>query len=88
MRLYAYRNLLDDWRAELTLTKICLIIIEVGICLVHPMPRAYPYTSPEKIESNPEPTESYSLSYTAVDVGLGLPSEFSLCFSSYQTFEQ
>ncbi|CAF2840393.1 unnamed protein product [Rotaria sp. Silwood2] len=78
MNLYSFRNALEDWRVELTNSKILLIILEISICAIHPMPRSYPQTDPEKInstsiESDSSPPNSYSLSYTAVDVGLGLP---------------
>jgi len=75
MSLYAYRNLLDDWRVQLTITKIFLIIIEVVICAIHPMPRSYPYIEPEKLNISSS-VDSYSMYYIATDVGLGLPSMF------------
>ncbi|CAF4985119.1 unnamed protein product [Rotaria sp. Silwood1] len=75
MNLYSFRNALEDWRVELTNSKILLIIFEISICAIHPMPRSYPQTDPEKInstsiESDSSSPNSYSLSYTAVDVGL------------------
>ncbi|CAF0972002.1 unnamed protein product [Rotaria sordida] len=78
MSLYSLRNTLEDWRVELTNNKILLIILEISICAVHPMPRSYPQLDPEKlnstsIESDSSSPNLYSLSYTAVDVGLGLP---------------
>ncbi len=74
MTLYAYRNALEDWRVQLTPAEILTIAVEILICAIHPMPRAYPQTDPEKINSTS--LNPYTLSYTAVDVGLGLPSKF------------
>ncbi|CAF1029460.1 unnamed protein product [Rotaria sordida] len=79
MNLYSYRNMLEDWRIELTNRKILLIILEISICAVHPIPRSYPQSNSEKInltsiQSDSSSPNPYSLSYTAVDVGLGLPS--------------
>jgi hypothetical protein len=81
MVLYAFRNLLEDWRVQLTYTKIFGITIEILICAIHPMPRAYPQSDPEKINStsmtsDPSILNPYPVSYTAVDVGLGIPSKF------------
>jgi hypothetical protein len=86
MNLYAFRNRLNDWRVELTYTKILWIVVELFICAIHPIPRAYPHINPERINSNStesdlSSSDSYSESYTAVDVALGLPSKFDLCFS-------
>ncbi len=76
MTLYAYRNLLDGWYVALTCTRVLTITIEVLICIIHPMPRSYPHGDPQQNDSI-----SYSLSYTSVDVALGLPSKFSRYFS-------
>jgi hypothetical protein len=78
MTLYAFRNFLYDWRIELTTRKIFSIIIEVVICIIHPVPRSYPHTDPPRIDLNSSSSDPYSMSYTAIDVGLGLPSKFSL----------
>ncbi|CAF3381238.1 unnamed protein product [Rotaria sp. Silwood1] len=40
MNLYSFRNALEDWRVELTNSKILLIIFEISICAIHPMPRS------------------------------------------------
>ncbi|CAF4025885.1 unnamed protein product [Rotaria sordida] len=88
MNLYSYRNMLEDWRIELTNRKILLIILEISICAVHPIPRSYPQSNSEKInltsiQSDSSSPNPYSLSYTAVDVGLGLPSYGDLYPSTY-----
>ncbi|CAF0926379.1 unnamed protein product [Adineta steineri] len=71
--LYSYRNSLEKWSIAMTSKKILLIIIEILICAIHPIPRFYPKLNPETINSNSSESNSYSLSYTAIDVGLGLP---------------
>jgi hypothetical protein len=93
MSLYAYRNLLNDWRIQLIFSKILSITTEVLICIIHPMPRSYPYTDPEKTNLNSSEFNSTSstpdsMSYIALDVGLGLPSKFYLYRSQYETFDE
>ena len=83
MSLYSFRNSVEDWRVELTSTKILLIAVEVLICAIHPMPRSYPQSDLEKINSTTSGSSSldpHPLSYTATDVGLGLPSKCSSFF--------
>jgi hypothetical protein len=81
MTLYCLRNSLEGWRVELRTKKILLMIVEILICAIHPIPRSYPQTDPEKINSDASESNPYSLSYTAIDVGLGLPSKYYLFFS-------
>ncbi|CAF4487041.1 unnamed protein product [Rotaria sp. Silwood2] len=74
--LYAVNNSIDDRRVAITYTRIFLIIVEILICAIHPMPRAYPShsnTPLETITSDESTISPYSLSYASVDVGLGLP---------------
>jgi potassium intermediate/small conductance calcium-activated channel subfamily N len=80
MSLYYLRNSLEGWRVELRTTKILQMTIEILICAIHPVPRSYPQTDPEKINSDASESNPYSLSYTAIDVGLGLPSKYYLFF--------
>jgi hypothetical protein len=84
--LYSFRNSIDHWRVRLTPTKILLIATEIVICAIHPVPRSYPQSDPEKINSNSTTADSstldpYAMSYTDVDVGLGLASKFKYSFS-------
>jgi hypothetical protein len=86
MSSYAFRNRIDNWHVELTVNKILWIIVELVICAIHPVPRAYPYVEPERINSNSTGSDlssldSYSESYISLDVALGLPSKFSPDFS-------
>ncbi|CAF4217476.1 unnamed protein product [Adineta steineri] len=74
LRLYAVQNSLQDYRVGLTKTKICLIILELLICAIHPVPHSSPQLESEEVNLNS--SASYSFSYTAIDVGLGLPSEY------------
>ena len=69
LKFYMNQNSFQSWHVGLTLKRICLIVIELIICAVHPMPRSYPHSSSEEIVAK-------SYSYTAVDVGLGIPSKF------------
>jgi hypothetical protein len=87
MSIYAFRNYIQDWRVELTTRKLQLIVLELLICAIHPVPRSYPYTEPERINSNSVASNSsssnpYPMSYIAIDVGLGLPSKFYFSFFS------
>ena len=77
LKLYSNQNSLHDHRVGLTNTRLCFIVIEFLICAVHPMPRAYPYTDPPKIDVNTTDIIPHPLSYTPIDVGLGLPSKLS-----------
>ncbi len=77
LKLYSNQNSLEDHRIGLTNKRICLIVIELIICAVHPMPRSYPYSNPPKIDVDAIDITPHPLSYTAIDVGLGLPSKIS-----------
>lgn len=81
LKLYSNQNALQDNRVGLTYRKIALIGLELLVCAVHPMPRMFPWTDPPGTDFN-STADSYGLSYTEMDVGLGLPSKFSLNFSS------
>jgi hypothetical protein len=81
LKLYATQNSLENWGIGLTKTKFCLIVAELLICAVHPMPRSYVNANAEQIAlnstlSNATLSEPNPLSYTDVDVGLGIPSMF------------
>ncbi len=76
MTLYNFRNSLEVWHVELRTKKVLWMIVEILICAIHPVPRYYPQTDPEKISSDTSESNPYSLSYTAIDVGLGLPSKY------------
>ncbi|CAF3570910.1 unnamed protein product [Adineta steineri] len=71
LRLYAVQNSLQDYRVGLTKNKICLIVLELLICAIHPVPHSSPQLESEEVNLNS--SASYSFSYTAIDVGLGLP---------------
>jgi hypothetical protein len=88
LKFYAAQNSLDDWRAGLTVRKIFLIIFEILICAIHPMPRNFPRNSISKHEeikltsvvSDSFLPTSVSPSYIAIDVALGLPSKYKNVF--------
>ena len=84
MQLYAIENSLDNYRVGLTLKRIFLILFELFICSIHPIPRSFPWnwfskdsnipihantTDFSPVSSNIDP------SYIAMDVALGLPSK-------------
>ncbi|CAF2711391.1 unnamed protein product [Rotaria sp. Silwood2] len=74
--LYAVNNSIENHRVAITYTRICLIVIEILICAIHPMPRAYPYHSNESSENTSSDGSTRitdSLYYASVDVALGLP---------------
>ncbi|CAF3477244.1 unnamed protein product [Rotaria sp. Silwood1] len=74
--LYAVNNSYEDCRATLTNTKILLIVLEILICAIHPMPRSYPrrsYESSKNISSDQSTPTPYSVSHIDIDVVLGLP---------------
>ena len=41
LKLYATQNSLDHWRIGLTMKRIFLIIFEILICAIHPIPHSY-----------------------------------------------
>ena len=69
LQLQCNQNGLADWRIGLTRGKVFNIIIELVICVVHPFPREI------KDDETSVPSSPYPLSYTSIDVGLGIPSE-------------
>lgn len=69
MTCYAYRNQLKDWRVQLTRKNIFFIILELIICLIHPVPRAFPFIDPPKSTST-----DLLPTYVSIDVALSLPS--------------
>ncbi|CAF3692785.1 unnamed protein product [Rotaria sp. Silwood1] len=74
--LDAINNSIGDSRATLTNKKIYLIVFEILICAIHPIPRSFPRrlkTSVENISSVSSASTSYSLSYIDIDIALGLP---------------
>ena len=72
--LFCNQNSLNDWRIGLSLKRVAWILLEIGICVVHPVPRLYPSEHPPPINHNA--TDPVSLGYTPTDVGLGLPSKW------------
>ncbi|CAF1116373.1 unnamed protein product, partial [Rotaria sordida] len=76
LSLYAVNNSIADYRVAITYQKILLIVLEILVCAVHPMPRSFPrHSNPsvENINSNSSTFNRYPLSYISVDVALGFP---------------
>ena len=75
LKLYCAQNALHDWRVGLTGERMFLILSELVVCAIHPMPRVYPPADAFPIIGEKPPVE-----YTSVDVALGFPSKSS-CIS-------
>ncbi len=78
LNFFAAQNSLDDWRAGLTIGKIFLIIFEILICAIHPMPRSFPsnwISKHEETKLNSFTSTTLSPAYIATDVALSLPSK-------------
>ncbi|CAF3966647.1 unnamed protein product, partial [Rotaria sordida] len=76
LSLYAVNNSIEDYRIAITYKKIFLILVEILVCAVHPMPRSFPRPSNSSVEntsSNSSTPTRYPLSYVSVDVALGFP---------------
>ncbi|CAF4912580.1 unnamed protein product, partial [Rotaria sp. Silwood1] len=79
--LYCVNNSIEYWFVGLTRRKLGLMILEILLCSIHPIPRYFPidvYSENEKTNSNLTMTNrstliSISLKYIPVDVALGLP---------------
>ncbi|CAF4960527.1 unnamed protein product, partial [Rotaria sp. Silwood1] len=74
--LYAVNNSIEDFRVAITYQKIFFTVLEIIVCAVHPMPRAFPghsNTLSEDTSPNDSTITPYRLSYASVDVALGLP---------------
>ncbi|CAF3689416.1 unnamed protein product [Rotaria sp. Silwood1] len=79
--LYCVNNSIEYWLVGLTRRKLGLMILEILLCSIHPIPRHFPidvYSENEKTNSNLTMTNrstliSISLKYIPVDVALGLP---------------
>jgi hypothetical protein len=84
-KLYTAQNSLDSWHVGLTMKRIFLIICEIVICSIHPMPRYFPQNWLSKHQEMPTNftlsdsiiPSSVSPFYVSTDVALGLPSIFS-----------
>ena len=72
--LFCNQNFLDDWRVGLDAKRVGWVLLEIAICLVHPIPGLYPSSDPPPISQNG--TDPLRLSHISVDVGLGLPSKW------------
>ena len=81
LTLYAVNNAVEDWRVGLTNTRIFVIVIEVIVCAIHPIPQSYPTDSRIFAEESfySATKDTHSISYVANDVALGLPSRYHIC---------
>jgi hypothetical protein len=74
LNLYSVNNSLDNWRVGLTTAKVFLILFEVFICIIHPVPRSFPRHWKIKYQ-NLTRSDPIPLSYISLDVAFGLPSK-------------
>ncbi|CAF4057851.1 unnamed protein product [Rotaria sordida] len=77
LNLYSVNNVIDNWFTGLTNKKIFLILFEVFICFIHPLPRSFPLNWSLQHDnltiSYSSKTTSISSSPIEIDVVLGLP---------------
>ena len=93
LNLYMNHNGIKHCRVGLTNIKVVCILLELSICLIHPVPGAYHHQKSNTIKFNvtvANHSEPYSLSHMTTDVGLSLPMFLrlyllsrSLMFHSY-----
>jgi hypothetical protein len=80
MSLYSIRNSIDDWRIALTGKKLFLIIAEILICIIHPIPQHFPRTwslsEPNTTSADVDISTTVYISYTSIDILLGIPSKY------------
>jgi len=76
LNLYSIKNSVDDWHIGLTEKKLFLIILEILICIIHPIPLHFPSSwSLNAATTTTTTPASLPLAYISLDVALGLPSK-------------
>jgi potassium intermediate/small conductance calcium-activated channel subfamily N protein 4 len=75
LNLYSIKNTVDDWHIGLTGKKLFLIILEIIICIIHPIPLSLPSNWSLNAPTTVTTPESLSFAYVSFDVALGLPSK-------------
>ncbi|KAI1301912.1 Small conductance calcium-activated potassium channel protein [Halotydeus destructor] len=75
VQLFMIDNCADDWRIAMTLQRIGLIMMELVICAVHPVPGEYYFTWTTKLANHGGRIESTEV---PIDVTLSLPMFFRL----------
>ncbi|CAF3827993.1 unnamed protein product [Rotaria sordida] len=76
LSLYAVNNSIENIRATLLNRKILLILLEILVCAIHPIPHSIPRyfrASLKNLDSNSSTSTPYTLSHIDIDVALGLP---------------
>lgn len=81
LRLYCVNNAIQHWYVALSKARIVQIIVEILICIIHPVPHGF-FTDHNTIDdpssslnSTVGVTTSVPLTYIPIDVALGLPSK-------------
>jgi hypothetical protein len=80
LNLYSVNNSYDNWRVGLTSMKIFLVLFEVLICAIHPVPRSFPCRWDFKCK-HLTISHSIPLSHISFDIAFGLPSKYKIFFS-------
>lgn len=79
LTLYSVNNALDNWRLNLTTSKVFSILAEVLICAIHPIPQLftldYSFQQDNSTVSNTPRETAVSVHHIDIDVALGLPSK-------------
>jgi len=75
VQLFMIDNCADDWRIAITWQRIGLVLMELVVCAVHPIPGEYYFTWTTKLANQGGRVESVEV---PVDVTLSLPMFFRL----------
>ncbi|CAG2105950.1 unnamed protein product [Medioppia subpectinata] len=72
VQLFMIDNCVDDWRIAMTSQRIALIVLELVICSMHPIPGQYSFMWTTKL-ANRGGMSRYSYAEVPIDVALSLP---------------
>ncbi len=78
LTLFSLKNSIEDWRIGLTIEKLFLIIFEILVCSIHPVPRQFQLN--KNSNSTITPTDPVGFSYISIDIALSLPSKYKNLF--------
>ena len=77
LQLFMIDNCLEDWRIAMTSHRMSLIMLELIICSVHPIPGEYSFTWTTKLANHGGRFETKSVEVSVKVISSALP--FSLC---------
>ena len=81
LKFFCVNNSIQHWYIALTPRRLIQIVVEICICLVHPVPRGFSpnYQPQDPLNANLSMTLTtatpISLSFITLDIALGLPSK-------------